>query len=187
MILSLNHPPHEMSSFRNSLTPPNLPVGGVSASDDGSELVVRGRSFPRSPPPGEIQPAVSPAPAPAADCPQHQMESTTELATSPFTGETSVPEAFAAGLELQPMLSGTAGDSSAAYGADAVEPSRVPEIVAAPALGKPQGGEALQAAAATRVSLMAARRGSPAPAAPGKRNWHAAIRQRLKLRVRVKL
>ena len=102
------------------------------------------------------------------------MESTADLHQSPFAEERSIPEAFAAGLELQPMLLGKAGDSSAV---DA-------EATAAPVLEQPQRPAAPRTDAAEPLGLMAARRPTPMPAVPGKRTWHAAIRQRLKLRVR---
>ncbi len=171
-----------MSSSRGSLTPPSLPAGRLADNDDGTELVVRGRSFPRSPPPAEIEPAESSAPAVAQL--QPVTDSAADVQDSPFAVELPAQEAAAASLELQPMLSGTAGDSSAMMDADAAAlpgpPAWQPpaHVIQLERRAEPPGY------AAERGGVVADQRPSSVQAGSGKRDWHAAIRQRLKLRVR---
>ena len=176
--------PRHMSSSRGSLTPPSLPAGRLSHDDDGTELVVRGRSFLRSPPPAEIEPAESSAPAPAQQL-QPKMDRAADMQGSPFAVELPAQEAEAAGLELQPMLLGTAGDSSAVIDAD-TDAHPVPLAWQPPADGSQSKGlaEPPRDAAADRSGVVAAQRASSSLAGPVKHDWHAAIRQRLKLRVR---
>ncbi len=175
-----------MSSSRGSLSPPSLSTGRNSNDDDGTELVVRGRSFPRSPPPAEIEPA-EPSAAASAQQLQPGMDGTADVQDSPFAGEPAAQEAEAAGLELQPMLSGTAGDSSAVTDADAAA-HPVPRAWQPPAdVGQSKGPAEPPGDAAQRVGVVADQRPSSMQGGPGKRDWHAAIRQRLKLRVRTDL
>ena len=178
--------PRHMSSSRGNSTPPSLPTGRLSNDDDGTELIVRGRSFPRSPPPAEIEPAESSAPAPAQSL-QPEMGSVSDLQQSPLPDEVSVGEAEAAGLELQPMLLGTGGDSSAVTDADAAAPAAQPASQPPADVVQPKA-PAQQAGDAARLDrVQTDQRPSSLQAGSGKRDWHAAIRQRLKLRVRIGL
>ena len=147
---------------------------------------MRGRSFPRSPPPAEIQPAEPSASAPV-EYPRPGVGGAADLHQSPSAEELSAHEAEAAGLELQPMLPGTAGDSSAVTNIDAtaplVQPAQQPPAYEVRSLGSAQPSRD----AAEPGRRKTDKRTSSVQAGPGKRDWHAVIRQRLKLRVRIGL
>ena len=173
-----------MSSSRDGVTPENLASGGPSVADEGIQLLVRGRSFFRSPPSAEIEPAGSSAPAPAVPNWDAGLYSVAEPQGSPFANEMSAQEPEPAGLELQPMLSGTAADSSAPVAGSEPQPSPLPLSTASAAVGWSSGPAAPPLRSVGPAGPAGAKQAPSAQAAPAKRDWHAAIRQRLKLRVR---
>ena len=177
-------PPQQLSSFRDDVKADTMASGGHIDADEGSELVVRGRSFPRSPPSAEIEPAVSPWPAPAVHYQDPEAGSASEPPQSPFAVLMSAQDPEPAGLELQPMLSGMAGDSSALTAGS--EPRHTPlplSTASATDAHWSNSPAALRSGSVDPAGPIAAKRGPSAQSVPFKRNWHAAIRQRLKLRV----
>jgi hypothetical protein len=176
-----------MSSFRDRVVPDSLAGGGHPDADEDFELIVRGRSFRRSPLSAEIEPTLSPQPAPAAHFLALAPGTSPEPDESPFASEMSAQDPEPAGLELQPMLSGMTGDSSAPMADNKPQhtPAYTPlSTVPAADVGWSNSSPAQRSVAADPAGLVSTQREPSVPSVLGKRDWHAAIRQRLKMRVR---